>query len=311
MRVLLVEDEVPLGRLWTRDLSAAGVATTWVETLADGVGTVARSPFDVVVLDLKLPDGWGLELLKELRQRGDGTPGLVISAYGGFEAGMQAAHFAPVAFLAKPFVSKRLVEAILALAVGATPCSSVSRALRIWQGLQPFESPDVVVGALLRFSLVDDINLVQCSALFRQVRQCVLDPRSTTRVDIENLLDTTGSPPEPIQSALADVLSVVRASQRIRSDEIARACRLPPHRLRQVVLAGTGRDVRWWARVARVRRMLLTMLNSPDQLAQSAFAAGYPQARQAVRDFNDILGMSPGRVQVVLQATTRRLRVLQ
>jgi DNA-binding response OmpR family regulator len=81
-RLLLVEDEPGLVLTLTDRLSREGYA---VEAAADGESGLARassSPFDLIVLDVMLPRMNGLDLLRELRRRGNQTPVIVLTARG-------------------------------------------------------------------------------------------------------------------------------------------------------------------------------------------------------------------------------------
>jgi two-component system, OmpR family, alkaline phosphatase synthesis response regulator PhoP len=81
-RLLLVEDEPGLVLTLTDRLSREGYA---VETAADGesgLAWAASSPFDLIVLDVMLPRMNGLDVLRELRRRGNDTPVIVLTARG-------------------------------------------------------------------------------------------------------------------------------------------------------------------------------------------------------------------------------------
>ena len=84
MRVLLVEDDAMLGAALKAGLQQDGHAADWVRTAdeADSAWIAAgkAAPFDAVVLDLGLPDGSGLDLLRRGRQRKLATPVLIATA---------------------------------------------------------------------------------------------------------------------------------------------------------------------------------------------------------------------------------------
>ena len=80
MKVLVVEDERKVGQFVTQALKEQSYTTKLVGTLAAARDALAESPFDVIVLDLGLPDGDGLELLAEWRSVGFNEPVLILSA---------------------------------------------------------------------------------------------------------------------------------------------------------------------------------------------------------------------------------------
>lgn len=80
MRVLLVEDEFGLGDAVTAYLRSNGRGVKWVRSLAEGEVASGDRKHDLLVVDLRLPDGNGLNLITKLRQSGDIRPIIVISA---------------------------------------------------------------------------------------------------------------------------------------------------------------------------------------------------------------------------------------
>ncbi len=82
-RVLLVEDNVADARL-TRELmaEAGGFEVRWASRLAPALESLAREPVDVVLLDLLLPDGIGMEVVERVRAAAPETPVVVLSGLG-------------------------------------------------------------------------------------------------------------------------------------------------------------------------------------------------------------------------------------
>jgi two-component system OmpR family response regulator len=80
MRILVVEDEKRLAAAVCEHLRADGNTVDWFKSLDESHAAVATTVYDLVLLDLQLPDGFGLDFLKSLRQRGNTTPTLVVTA---------------------------------------------------------------------------------------------------------------------------------------------------------------------------------------------------------------------------------------
>lgn len=80
MRLLAVEDETDLSEVIGASLRGAGHAVDLALTLADAEASVAGTDYDLILLDLHLPDGDGMSFLRRLRQRGARTPVLVMTA---------------------------------------------------------------------------------------------------------------------------------------------------------------------------------------------------------------------------------------
>jgi len=80
MRILLVEDEPHLAAAVRDHLVAHGETVDWCAALADADAALRSTGYGLVVLDLHMPDGRGIDFLRDIRKRGDGTPVLIASA---------------------------------------------------------------------------------------------------------------------------------------------------------------------------------------------------------------------------------------
>lgn len=80
MRVLLVEDDTALGAAIRDQIAADGHSVDWVLRLDRAGDALAAAGFDLILLDLMLPDGLGIPFLKGLRGRGDVTPVMILTA---------------------------------------------------------------------------------------------------------------------------------------------------------------------------------------------------------------------------------------
>ena len=83
MRFLLVEDDPMIGDTLRAALRMDGHAVDWVRDAAAAQSTLASERFDLVLLDLGLPQGSGLDVLRTARARGDATPVIVLTARDG------------------------------------------------------------------------------------------------------------------------------------------------------------------------------------------------------------------------------------
>jgi len=83
MRLLLVEDDRMIGDSLRGALRLEGFAVDWVRDAPAALGTLGSERFDLVLLDLGLPGGDGLDVLRALRARHDATPVIVLTARDG------------------------------------------------------------------------------------------------------------------------------------------------------------------------------------------------------------------------------------
>jgi DNA-binding response OmpR family regulator len=80
MRVLLVEDEHKISAYVKRGLEESGYAVDAVYTGREALDWAESAPYDLIVLDIMLPELDGLTVCSELRQRGERTPVLMLTA---------------------------------------------------------------------------------------------------------------------------------------------------------------------------------------------------------------------------------------
>lgn len=80
MRILLIEDEADLAAPVIDHLKSGSNAVDWFATLSDGTSAAIDIEYDVILLDLQLPDGDGLALLKLIRCRNQRTPIIILTA---------------------------------------------------------------------------------------------------------------------------------------------------------------------------------------------------------------------------------------
>ncbi|MBB3451998.1 two-component system OmpR family response regulator [Rhizobium sp. BK313] len=103
MRVLLVEDNATIGNAVQDHLLAEGWAVDWSMDLRSAMAAVIAGAYGVVLLDLRLPDGSGLELLKYMGTKVDSTPVIITSAYDQLSDQMTGMNIGAVDYLIKPF----------------------------------------------------------------------------------------------------------------------------------------------------------------------------------------------------------------
>lgn len=109
IRLLVVEDEKKLAQSLERQLAAAGYS---VELAFDGIAASEKlllQPFDLIILDLKLPKKSGIEVLQELRARACATPVLILSARDKVEDRVRGLQLGADDYLVKPFDSGELL----------------------------------------------------------------------------------------------------------------------------------------------------------------------------------------------------------
>jgi DNA-binding NtrC family response regulator len=110
--VVLVEDEKNLAELVRDVLAADGITVRWADNVAEASNLLEHHAPDLLIFDLKLPDGDGLDLLERVRKRGLAAPAIIITAFGTVERAVQAMRAGASDFLVKPFDNARLRSAV-------------------------------------------------------------------------------------------------------------------------------------------------------------------------------------------------------
>ncbi len=120
MKICLVEDDLELGKALQSSLQDEGQDVMWLRRSADARQRIASDSFDAVLLDLGLPDGNGIDLLRQLRADGKTLPILVITARDSLEDRLHGLDRGADDYLVKPFAVSELLARLRAVVRRAT-----------------------------------------------------------------------------------------------------------------------------------------------------------------------------------------------
>ena len=115
MRLLLVEDNPRLQELLTESVHGAGWQIDVFGTVGDGQEAVATTPYDLLLIDLGLPDGDGLDLIRDIRRDGVKTPILALTARGAIDERIAELDAGADDYLVKPFNHREFLARCRAL----------------------------------------------------------------------------------------------------------------------------------------------------------------------------------------------------
>jgi two-component system copper resistance phosphate regulon response regulator CusR len=115
MRLLLVEDEIKTGDYLRQGLSEAGFQVTLTRNGLDGHHLAMTESFDLIVLDVMLPDVDGWRIVKSLREAGRQTPVLFLSARDGVDDRVKGLELGADDYLVKPFAFAELLARVRTL----------------------------------------------------------------------------------------------------------------------------------------------------------------------------------------------------
>ena len=116
MRVLIVEDNGPLAASMAAGLSARGMRAETAMTIAEASDLLSYNAYDAVLLDLNLPDGDGLDVLRDLRAREDATPVIAVTARDAPAQRTDGLDLGADDYVVKPFDLDELAARIRAVA---------------------------------------------------------------------------------------------------------------------------------------------------------------------------------------------------
>jgi two-component system, OmpR family, response regulator len=114
LRILLVEDDNHIGRIIELALPELGIPYEFVAALSaeEGLELWEESPFDLLLTDFNLRGMTGLKLVEILKQRGETTPTVLVTAYDSTEVRKEARSIGVDAYVTKPFFMDELVDTV-------------------------------------------------------------------------------------------------------------------------------------------------------------------------------------------------------
>ncbi len=110
--VLVIDDDSALRQVCLDMLAARGYRGFGAASVGEGLRAFDERTPAAVLLDLKLPDGTGLDVLKELQRRSPVTPVVVVSGYGSVPDAVEAMRLGAAEYVEKPFARERLYQVL-------------------------------------------------------------------------------------------------------------------------------------------------------------------------------------------------------
>ena len=172
MRLLLVEDNARLASLIREGLDRQGFAVDWCETVDGAEHALRINDYDLMLLDLGLPDGEGLDLVRSLRRRQDMMPILVLTARGGLDDRVMGLDAGADDYLVKPFQIPELAARCRALL--RRPGASLGTHLTVGNVILDSAGRSVMVGGIRINATPREVDLLEC--LLRRAGHVVAKP---------------------------------------------------------------------------------------------------------------------------------------
>ncbi len=141
--VLAVDDDPNILQVLEARLASAGFATRTAVNAENAIATLAATPVDLVVSDVKMPGMGGAGLLKEIMERWPGLPVILLTAYGSIPDAVSSMRTGAADYITKPFDGKALIAKVDGILRGKSPARQKKPVVRprlsdmIWGGMSP------------------------------------------------------------------------------------------------------------------------------------------------------------------------------
>ena len=160
-RILIIDDEAEIREGLEALLDLEGYEVDLAANGAEGERKLESRVYDLVLLDLMMPDKSGMEVLRDLRERDRHTPVFMITAYGSVEAAVQAVKLGATDYLPKPWDNEKLLIEIARVIAGqrlADENTQLKRALK-----QRYSFPSIVGKSERMMKVLDLVTQVAAS----------------------------------------------------------------------------------------------------------------------------------------------------
>lgn len=111
-KVLVIDDEPIVRTSSKRTLVPEGYDVTLADSGRTGIEMLERDTFDVILLDLKMPDMGGIEVLKVIMERWPGTKVIIVTGYSTVDTAVEALRLGAYNHIEKPFTPDSLLTAV-------------------------------------------------------------------------------------------------------------------------------------------------------------------------------------------------------
>ena len=111
-KLLIVDDDLPFRERLTRSMEKKGFLVSSAEGFKEGIKSASETSFDYAVVDMRLEDGSGLELVKEIQKVSPNTKSLLLTGYGNIATAVAAIKSGAIDYLPKPAEIDQIYDAL-------------------------------------------------------------------------------------------------------------------------------------------------------------------------------------------------------
>lgn len=160
-RILVIDDEFEIRESLSDLLSLEGYSVELAQSAAEGERKLLHKPYDLVLLDLMMPDKSGMDVLRDLRETDTETPVFMVTAYGSVDVAVEAIKLGATHFVTKPWDNAKLLREIERITSGPLLQSEnqqLKRALK-----QRYNFPNIVGKSERMLRMLDLVEQVASS----------------------------------------------------------------------------------------------------------------------------------------------------
>ncbi|MBI4772677.1 MAG: sigma-54-dependent Fis family transcriptional regulator [Deltaproteobacteria bacterium] len=111
-RILIIDDEFHIGDSCIQALSSNGYAAEWADSSKKGLELIDRYSYDMIILDLNMPDIHGIDVLKKIKHQDPDAMVIILTGYGTVQTAVDAMKLGAYDFLSKPFTPQEIRAAV-------------------------------------------------------------------------------------------------------------------------------------------------------------------------------------------------------
>lgn len=127
-RALIVDDTKNIRLMLTKCMALEGYAVDSADNGRDGLNMAINNKYDIIFLDIKIPEISGTEVLRQLRKVGNSTPVIVITAYSTVKNAVECTKLGALTYLQKPFTIERIQNILRQITIDKIQQSEVNKA---------------------------------------------------------------------------------------------------------------------------------------------------------------------------------------
>jgi FixJ family two-component response regulator/AraC-like DNA-binding protein len=324
--ILWIDDAVEPADPAVRLLTLEGFSVDCAASGTTGLSMLREWSYDALILDLRLPDISGLDVLERLRAMQMQVPVLILTGYGDAESASVAIRLGVRDFRWKPLIGDELITVVRGVmnAEGdsrasefagrhaAAPVDEVRRPVFMAAELSTLlsDSADGVttsdfrrraVVSLTRAVANQHLDISAFLACAEALRELLTAPETMPPEDVSaRLRDLLRRPAPPltvehrkVRQAIATLETAVRNHTRVTESDLARELGVDPAHLGRLVRSQTSMGFRQWRSTLALRVAVRELADDDAQVAQIAFGVGYEHPSQLDREFRRMFGISP------------------